>query len=288
MRTLILISILPFIMQCASNPTGEAEYSSGAPTRYLAWLEGDVQTGYEPDRKVAEEKLKAIESKVNDSSDSVEQLEYISVLDASGKSAEAEKKLKGYLAAHPDDKRGVFLLGVHHLRGKKKDLARHLFSQLENDAGFQWKSLLYNNLGMLALQEKNRRAAIDYFEKAVKAEPPTAAPLVNLGALYLQSRSYELAHPLFERAVAVDDEMEDAYLGLGASLEGLGKFEEAHNVYTTGLTKNPNALSALYNDSVILGNRLKRRPEAAEQMLRYIQRGGKETAKAHEIIQGWR
>lgn len=284
MKNLLMLVPVFFIVQCASTKTAQ---NGGVPARHLAWLEGDLQNDYEPDRKIAEEKLKKLEGKV-EGADVDTQLEYLSVLDASGKTTEAEKKIKAFLAANPDNKRAVFLLGAHYLRTKKKELARFLFAQLEKDSSFSWKSLLYNNLGMLALQEKNRRGAMDYFEKAVKAEPPTAAPLVNLGALYLQSRSYEMAHPLFERAVSIDDEMEDAYLGLGASLEGLGKFEEAHRVYANALSKNSNALSALYNDSVILGNRLKRRAEAAEQMLRYIQRGGKETAKAHEIIQGWR
>lgn len=288
MKILITFLVLVSIISCSSHPRTGDGYAQGTPTRYLAWLEGDLQNNYEPDRKIAEEKLKTLEAKVGETADTTAQIEYLSVLDASGKSAETGKKIKAFLTTNPDDKRGVFLLGVHYLRNRKKELAKHLFTQLENDSSFPWKSLLYNNLGMLALQEKNRRAAMDYFEKATKTSPPLAAPLVNLGSLYLQSRSYDQAYPLFERAVAIDDQMEDAYLGLGASLEGVGKFEEAHQTYASGLSKNPNALSMVYNDSVILGNRLKRRAEAAEQMLRYIQRGGKETAKAHEIIQGWR
>lgn len=198
------------------------------------------------------------------------------------------KKNKKYLSDHPGETRAVFLLAVHYLRAEKKDLANYFFTQLEKNNAFPWKSLLYNDLGMLALGEKNRLGAIAYFEKATKALPKTPAPFVNLGALYLQSRSYAEAEKLFTEAFAVDSDMEDAALGLGYSLEGQGKIEEAHKVYNDYITAHPDALSALYNDSIILGNRLKRREEAAQQMMRYIQRGGKETAKAHEIIQSWR
>ena len=174
------------------------------------------------------------------------------------------------------------------MRLKKRELAGYFFAMLEKDPAFAWKSLLYNNLGMLALQDGNRFAALGFFEKAIKAEPPTAAPYVNLGSLYLQSHSYADAQTLFTRAQEIDGDFDDAALGRGSALEGMGKFEDAHKVYVDYLASHPDALSVLYNDSVILGNRLKQRDMAAQQLLRYIQRGGKETAKAHEIIQSWR
>lgn len=180
------------------------------------------------------------------------------------------------------------MLAVHYWRLNKKELTTYFFNQLEKDNTFPWKSLLFNNLGMLALQDKNRQLALSYFEKATKAEPQIPAPLVNLGSLYLQSRSYSVAEPLFAKASRMDNEFEDAALGWGISLEGQGKFEEAHKVYSQFMENTPSALSVVYNDSVLLGNRLNRKEEASQQMLRYIQRGGKETAKAQEIIQNWR
>ena len=140
----------------------------------------------------------------------------------------------------------------------------------------------------MALQDKNRVLAIDYFERAIKQKPEVSAPFANLGALYLQSKSYAKAEPMFRRAYEIEANFEDAALGLGASLEGQGKFDDAHQVYASFIGRNPNALNIVYNDALILGNRLKKQNEAAEQMLRYIQRGGKETAKAHEAIQNLR
>ncbi len=273
------------LSHCATGP-GVA--STDAPFRRVAWLEGDLQNGYEGDRRIAEAKLEGYENGAPDPNNTGEYLHYLSVLDTSGKATEASEKMRKYLSAHPQEKRAVFLLAVHFQRNQKKEIASYLFSQLEKDAAFPWKSLLYNNLGMIQAQEGNRPAALGYFEKATQALPPTAAPLVNLGAMYLQSGSYIEAEKLFAKAREMDPDFEDAAQGLGVSLEGQGKYEESHQVYSTFMESNPNALSVVYNDAIKLGNYLKHRDEAAQQMLRYIQRGGKETAKAHEIIQTWR
>lgn len=261
--------------------------ASAAPLeRFLAWFEGDLQTNYQTNREVAEAKLSGLQAPAL--SDSDEYLEYLSLLDASGRTGEAEKKIKEYLKKFPQDKRGVFLLAVHSHRVQKKELATYFFAQLEKDNSFVWKSLLYNNLGMIALQDKNKEQAISYFEKATTAEPKTAAPHVNLGAIYLQARNYSSAEKFFRSAVGIDSEFEDAALGLGLCLEGQGKFEEAHKVYSDMLAANTESLSVLYNDAILLGNRLNRKEEASQLMLRYVQRGGKEAARAQQIIQSWR
>ena len=250
---------------------------------------GDLESAieYRVDRDIASSKATELEGKVSPS-DPDKYLEYLSLLDSSGKTAEAEKKIKAFLSENPNDKRPVFLLAVHYWRIQKKELASYFFNQLEKEATFPWKSLLYNNLGMIALQEKNRNQALSYFEKATKSSPETAAPFVNLGSLYLQSRSYVPAEAAFTKARSLDDDFEDATLGLAVALEGQGKFEEAHKIYSNYMNQHPNALNMVYNDSVLLGNRLSRKEEAAQQMLRYIQRGGKETARAQEVIQSWR
>jgi tetratricopeptide (TPR) repeat protein len=289
----ITVSIL-LLAGCAMNPVTDSgakpdsTVESEPVARYLAWMDGDFQSGYTTDKRTADTRLQELEAKTPDPSNTESYLEYLSVLDASSHSADSEKKLKKYLSEHTDESRAVFLLAVHYLRLGKKEIAGYFFKQLEKNPNFPWKSLLLNDQGMMAMADKNRQEAINYFEKATKSLPKTPAPFVNLGALYLQSRSYLEAEKLFTVAMSIDPDMEDAALGLGYSLEGQAKFEEAHKVYGDFITSHPNALSALYNDSVILGNRLKRREEAAQQLLRYIQRGGKETAKAHEIIQSWR
>jgi tetratricopeptide (TPR) repeat protein len=254
--------------------------------RRLAWLEGDYQTGYRSDKRRAAEELKKLEREPEP--DSVDgYLQYLALLDAA-EHAYAEKKIRSFLVNKPSERRAAFLMGAHLLRKKKFDTAKFIFSQLEKNEDFLWKSLVMNNLGQFALMEKNRELAIEYFEKASKASPRIAAPLVNLGALYLQSASFKAAEPLFAKALETDPDFEDAALGLGVAVEGQGNSAEAHAVYARFMEAHGDALSTLYNDSLVLGNAVGDREKAAELMLLYIQRGGKQTARAREIIQSWR
>lgn len=291
MRYAIIVIVAAVVASCATSPTRSTSSTGEGGenvARFLAWYEGDYQTDYQVNRDIASDRLQDLEKSPPKIEDTDEYLEYLSLLDAAGKNDVAGKKIKEFLAKKPDDKRGVFLLAVHYWRTNKKELANFFFAQLEKEKDFAWKSLLFNNLGMMALQDKNRILAIDYFQKATKEGPATAAPFVNLGALYLQSRSYVAAQPLFEKARDLDPDFEDASVGLGVSLEGQGKFEEASKVYSSYTESHPTAMTIVYNQSVLLGNRLGKKEEAAQMMLRYIQRGGKETAKAQEIIQSWR
>jgi hypothetical protein len=59
-------------------------------------------------------------------------------------------------------------------------------------------------------------------------------------------------------------------------------------VYSEFIDDNRNALAALYNDAVLLGNRLGQKEKASELMTRYLQNGGKESAKAQETLRNWR
>lgn len=254
--------------------------------RYLAWLEGSYSTSYRADRRMVLERLESLKAVSETDTDTY--LEYLSLLDAAGRTNEAGTKIKAFLQKNPQETRAAFLLGVFHLRRNRKDLAKYFFEKLEKDSRFAWKSMLLNNLGMMALKEGERFRAIDYFEKAADAEPAIAAPLVNLGALYLESASYADAERAFLRALDRDKGFEDAVLGRGAALEALGQFDSARSAYESFLSQHPNAVSVLYNNGILLGNRLNQPKLAADMLLRYVQAGGKQTAKAQELIQKWR
>jgi len=215
-------------------------------------------------------------------------LNYLNQLSARGKDPKLEGLIKQYLYRYPEEKKAVFLLGVEYLRAKKKELASYFFNQLEKDSQFEEKSWIQNNLGMLAWQEKNKYQAQDLFEKAVQDSPSTPYAHLNLGSLYLEGYGFKDSVPLFEKASEALPNNEDAALGWGLALEGTEKYDEARKVYQNFVSENPNATQVLFNYAILLGNRLKQREQAAQIMLRYIQRGGKESARAHEIIKSWR
>ncbi|MCB0403704.1 MAG: tetratricopeptide repeat protein [Bdellovibrionales bacterium] len=286
----VALLCLGILAACASAPTGTGSglsaRSSSSPMRYLAWLEGSYSTSYRADRRMVLERLESLKAVSETDTDSY--LEYLSLLDAAGRTNEAGSKIKAFLQKNPRETRAAFLLGVFYMRRNRKELAKYFFEKLEKDSRFAWKSMLLNNLGMMALKEGERFRAIDYFEKAAEAEPPIAAPLVNLGALYLESASYADAERAFVRALDRDKGFEDAVLGRGSALEALGQFESARSVYEDFLSQRPNAVSVLYNNGILLGNRLNQPKLAADMLLRYVQAGGNQTAKAQELIQKWR
>ena len=282
--------LLLALAACTTTQTGRQTASApadGKVHRHLAWLEGDYQNGYETNREIAAQRLKRWEGDAPSMENTDEYLEYLSIIDATNP-REGEGKIKSFLAKNPEEKRAVFLIGVHHMRARQQELAEYFFNLLEKDESFSWKSLLYNNLGMLSLRDGNRIQAMDYFEKALGASPRIAAPYVNLGAIYLQGRNWTEAEKVFSTAVQVDGEFEDAVLGLGSAQEGLGKFAAAWDTYKSFIDRNPGATSVLYNGSLVLGNRLGKTADAEGLMRRYIERGGKETAGAQKMIEIWR
>jgi tetratricopeptide (TPR) repeat protein len=243
-------------------------------------------SGQMPKPSIAAERFKQWEGTAPSPDDSA-YVEYLASLVGS-RGDGAEKKLKDYLAKQPTDRRAAYLLGSHYQKMKKDELALYFFSQLEKDPAFEWKAALYNQFGLAAMADHNKTLATEYFEKATKAEPAIAAPFANLGAIYLQSHSYPEAEKAFRRAEAIDSDSEEAVMGLGAALEGQGKFDAAHEIYAEFLSDNSKALAVLYNDSILLGNRLGQKDKAAQQMMRYIQAGGQESAKAQETLRNWR
>lgn len=255
--------------------------------RRIAWLEGDAQTNYQVDKRYAIERLKEFQGHEPSHEDIDRYLEYLSVLDATD-SPVAFKQIKQFMVTRPKDRRAGFLMAVHLFRKGKRDFARYLFTQLESDKDFPWKSLVLNNLGMMALEERGREEAIVFFERATKASPRIGAPWVNLGALFMQSESFGDAKKMFAEARAIDPDFEDAVIGYATALEGEAKYDEAHAVYEAFIDGHSEVVTSLYNDAILLGNPLKKREKAAELMLRYIQRGGKESARAHEIMRSWR
>lgn len=284
----VCLSVSRCAMTTTTADTAAAPPSAAEPMRYPAWLEGDYQNSYRADRKAINEKLEKWSKSPPSPSDTDDYLEYLSVLDAAGRTKEAGDKIRKFLKDNPKETRAAFLLAIHSLRTGNRELAEYFFGKLEKDPSFPWKSMLYNNLGMLALKDGDRYRAISMFEKAANSKPPIAAPHVNLGSLYLRSGNYKEAEKAFFLAVKLDEDFEDAVLGWGSALEALGQFEKAQAAYADFLSRHPDALSVIYNNAILLGNRLNRKQEAAELMLKYVRRGGKETAKAQELIQNWR
>jgi len=181
-----------------------------------------------------------------------------------------------------------FFLATQAREQRKNELSKYFLNLLQKDKESEEKSLVTNDLAMFALGEKNRLKAIALFEKAVREKPDHPSPRLNLGGLYIEGWGFQDALPLFEKAFELSPKSEDAALGLGVSLEGTGQYERARKHYESYLSSQPEAEAVLFNYAIILGNHLKDPVKASQVMLRYIQRGGKLSSRAHEIIKTWR
>ena len=204
------------------------------------------------------------------------------------KGSKGEGTIKKYLMRYPEEKKALFLLAVENLKNGKKELATYFFNILLKEEGFSWKSLVSNNLGVLSLQDKNRLQGTAFLEQAIAQTPEHPSIYINLGSLYTEGHGFKDALPLFEKAHRLNPKNEDAALGLGLSLESEGKFEQAAQIYQEGISENPDALQVLFNYAIVLGNQMKQRERASQLMLRYIQKGGRESSRAHEIMKNWR
>jgi len=277
MRVFIFGMIL-LLAGCATQSTqvvsneGASEATSEDCSGTLASLSGSGNSSREISAEAfdKEESVKQIQQSWSDNRNSVERL------------------AKKHLSIDSKDKRVIYFLGSWYLKNKPKELGRFLLTQLEKDSSFNWPALVLNDLGVQALQEKNRDLALDYFEKATKAEPKIVEAFTNLGALYLESASYSAAEKVFQKAHDLQSESEEAALGLGVALEGQKKWQEAADVYRSYRGSNGSSVAVYYNEALVLGSQLQQKEKAAELMQQYIQRGGKQSAKAREALQQWK
>ncbi|MBT9547282.1 MAG: tetratricopeptide repeat protein [Candidatus Sericytochromatia bacterium] len=102
-----------------------------------------------------------------------------------------------------------------------------------------------NDLGRLALKEKDPDEALDYLEKAIALAPEHPSVMFNLGLLKLQTQDYAEAADLFKNVLTVDPHHPKAAFNLGKSLQHLGKKAEAKAIWTDLLKLHPDDLQVL-------------------------------------------
>ena len=190
------------------------------------------------------------------------------------------EEVRARLRAKLDARVDRDLVAIRSLRKEAIVLLTTFVAETPKDAREMPEALM--RLGELTW-ETEREAVVERFREWEKKPQATRGPAPD--------PNYAPARALFARVLREYPWFSQYDLALyvdGFLATEQGKLEEAHSVYAEHLGNNKEASSVLFNDAALLGNRLKRKEEAAELMKRYLQRGGKETAKAHEFIQNWR
>ena len=99
--------------------------------------------------------------------------------------------------------------------------------------------------GAEAMDHGDLAGAVKHFEKAAKIYPNYASAFNNLGVIAAQQKHFETARTYFEKAVSLDDHFPDAYLNLSKLDLNQQKFQDAKQPLARVLAMEPNNLGAL-------------------------------------------
>ena len=124
---------------------------------------------------------------------------------------------------------------------------------------------LIGNIGILAWEQGDLAAALDYLTRAVVLDPRNPARLRHLGTVLLNAKTYEVAAQAFRHAVALDPSDALAQHGLGAALRNLEKWNEADTALREALRLAPTLPDA--HDELALVHIGRGEFEAAEERL---------------------
>ncbi len=127
-------------------------------------------------------------------------------------------------------------------------------------------ALTLNNLGKLAMDERRYDDARSYLGKALEAEPNHTNTLYNMGVLNMEQQRYEEAEMYLTRALDRDPEYINIVNNLGVVCANQGRMDEAERYFERALGLNPNNAGTLNNLGQLAMDR--GRYESAEKYLR--------------------
>jgi len=102
---------------------------------------------------------------------------------------------------------------------------------------------LYNKLGIVQLQLRQKGSARKNFEQALKYAPKNAPAINNLGAVALVSKKYRPAIGYFKQALALDEGAAATHVNLAEAWLGLGETDRAMTEYARALELDADVLS---------------------------------------------
>ena len=145
-----------------------------------------------------------------------------------GETVETARLMKKYVASRPRDAAGFYLLGAALLQQDQFTPARAALERsliLKTDPDTEY--LLGVSLDKLG----NRAAAIEIFQRVIRARPSHAAALSALGTAYREAGSYTEARAALERAVELQANDLRANYQLGLVYSKLGDKEAAKRMF---------------------------------------------------------
>ena len=150
-------------------------------------------------------------------------------LDLSDLEREAER--------HPDQPEGILLLAEGYLKSGRFNEARATLSKLDSIGGNDYRTLI--GIGVLLGRYHCYEEAINYFEKALYANPKSDETRFDLADALFKTRKFAEALDAAER-VSPEGKKDDSYLALlGDIYAQLGSFAKAENIFRDEIARNP-------------------------------------------------
>jgi tetratricopeptide (TPR) repeat protein len=148
-----------------------------------------------------------------------------------GQLDEAERNMKIYLQARPDDASAhyglgrVYELGMHFDQAKAEFLRSTELQPVQTEAWYE--------LGDIALKQNDFAAALPYFQKVLGRNGLHAGALADTGQALYREKRYDEAQVYLRRAVAAAPDYQPGHYYLGLTLTRLGQKEEAERELQT-------------------------------------------------------
>ena len=145
--------------------------------------------------------------------------------------ATAERIMKIYLQARPDDASAhyglgrVYELGMHFDQAKTEFLRSTELQPVQTEAWYE--------LGVIALRQNDYTGAMLYFQKVLARNGLHGGALADAGQALYREKHYEEALVYLRRAVAAAPDYQPGHYYLGLTLTRLGQKEEAERELQT-------------------------------------------------------
>ena len=180
-----------------------------------------------------------------------------------GSLAKAAAIYQEILAAHPDHADALHLLGVLALQEKNTRKAIDLIAAA---IALNPQSAAYHcNLGIALQENKQLELALESYDRALRLSPQYAQAHYNRGNALRALQQGQAALASYERAIALKADDADAHFCRGATLHDLGQLDAALQSYDRAIAIKPDHAEAFCNR----GLALKELGRPAEALLSY-------------------
>lgn len=168
---------------------------------------------------------------------------------AYNRAGQTEKAIEHYLTATRLKSQDP--ITFYNLGFALQEVGRHMEASLMYSQVFEVEvhrsvvAKAYNQLGLIALTTNNMSAALDFFQKSVRAYPTLALSQSNLALVYIKQANYQAAKMSLDEALKVQPNFPVAHYQRGVALEGLNDIETAIESYARASALKPDYHEAL-------------------------------------------